>query len=38
LRPGDAVLLRLQRLSQRLKYSYELGNVIASEGTIGDAE
>jgi acyl-CoA synthetase (AMP-forming)/AMP-acid ligase II len=38
LRSGDVVLLRLQRATRRLKYSYQLGDVIASEGTIGDAE
>jgi 3-hydroxymyristoyl/3-hydroxydecanoyl-(acyl carrier protein) dehydratase len=38
LRPGDMPVLRLQRVGQRLKYSYQLGDVIASEGTIGDAE
>lgn len=38
LRPGDVVLLRLQRVPHRLKYSYQLDDVIASEGTIEDAE
>jgi acyl-CoA synthetase (AMP-forming)/AMP-acid ligase II/3-hydroxymyristoyl/3-hydroxydecanoyl-(acyl carrier protein) dehydratase len=38
LRPGEVVLLRLQRAAPRLKYSYQLGDIIASEGTIGDAQ
>jgi acyl-CoA synthetase (AMP-forming)/AMP-acid ligase II len=38
LRPGDIVVLRLQRVGQRLKYSYQLDEVIASGGTIGGAE
>jgi acyl-coenzyme A synthetase/AMP-(fatty) acid ligase len=38
LRPSDVVLLRLERPTHRLKYSYELGDIIASEGTIGDAQ
>jgi 3-hydroxymyristoyl/3-hydroxydecanoyl-(acyl carrier protein) dehydratase len=38
LKPGDVVLLRLQRVPHRLKYSYQLNDVIASEGTIEDAE
>jgi acyl-coenzyme A synthetase/AMP-(fatty) acid ligase/3-hydroxymyristoyl/3-hydroxydecanoyl-(acyl carrier protein) dehydratase len=38
LKPGDVVLLRLQRQPHRLKYSYQLDDVIASEGTIEDAE
>jgi 3-hydroxymyristoyl/3-hydroxydecanoyl-(acyl carrier protein) dehydratase len=38
LKPGDVVLLRLQRVPHRLKYSYQLDEVIASEGTIEDAE
>ncbi len=38
LKPGDVVLLRLQRVTHRLRYSYQLDDVIASEGTIEDAE
>jgi hypothetical protein len=38
LKPGDVVLLRLQRVPHRLRYSYQLDDVIASEGTIEDAE
>ncbi|MGD0143620.1 MAG: hypothetical protein ABSC92_10700, partial [Rhizomicrobium sp.] len=38
LKPGYVVLLRLHRVSRRLKYSYQLGDVIASEGTIEDTE
>jgi hypothetical protein len=39
LRPGDIVQLRLVRRQdrQRLHFSYSLGEVIASEGMIGDA-
>ncbi len=39
LRPGDIVQLRLVRWpdTQRLQFSYSLGEVIASEGMIGDA-
>jgi acyl-CoA synthetase (AMP-forming)/AMP-acid ligase II/3-hydroxymyristoyl/3-hydroxydecanoyl-(acyl carrier protein) dehydratase len=37
LRPGDRVMLRLQRVGPRLKFSYQLNDVVASEGMIGDA-
>ena len=39
LRPGDVVQLRLVRRpdTQRLHFSYSLGEVIASEGMIGDS-
>jgi 3-hydroxymyristoyl/3-hydroxydecanoyl-(acyl carrier protein) dehydratase len=37
LKPGDVVLLRLQSTSRRLKYSYQLNDIIASEGQIEDA-
>jgi hypothetical protein len=37
LKPGHVVLLRLERVPHRLKYSYQLDDVIASEGMIEDA-